>query len=177
MGLEEVVEADRLLENPEDSIVDVVKRESHARTQSLEQRTAELESELMVERFEKRHPGFQSTMQSQEFGSFVQGSNYRRKLAVAAAKGDFDAADELFGLYEENKEVPPQQKQNEGVAAARQASLAKSGGSSANGVVPTGNGKRVFTRAELMEMRIKRPDEFDMQQDEILAAYREKRVR
>lgn len=168
---------DQLLDNPEDAIVGVVKREAEARTQSLEARTAELESELMVERFEKRHPGFQSTMQTQEFGSFVQGSNYRRKLAVAAAKGDFDAADELFGLYEEAKATPAQGKQNDGVAQARQASLAKSGGSSASGVVPSGDGKKFFTRAELMEMRIKNPDKFDMMQDEILQAYREKRVR
>ena len=170
--------ADRLLENPEDAILDVVKREATSRTEALENRTRDLESELMVERFEKRHPGFQETMATPEFGAFVQGSNYRRKLASAAAAGDFDAADDLFGLYEEAKtSAPAAPKAEDGVAAARKATLAKSGGSSASGVVPSNDGKKIFSRTELMEMRIKRPDEFDARQEEILAAYREKRVR
>jgi len=176
--------ADQLLENPEDSILRVVKREAVERTEKLEKRTADLESELMVSRFEEKHPGFSDTMQSAEFGQFVQGSNYRRKLALGAAKGDFDAADELFGLYEEavastarSEQPAPAAKPNTGVEGARKATLAKSGGSSASGVIPSGDGKKVFSRADLMDMRIRNPDKFDMMQDEILEAYREKRVR
>jgi len=133
-----------------------------------------------VEKFEKKHPGFQATMATQEFGTFVQGSQYRKNLAIKAAQGDFTAADELFGLYEDvksTKGTTTTQQNDEGVSAARKASLARGGGSSASGVVPSGDGKKILSRTELMEMRIKRPDEFDARQDEILQAYREKRVR
>ena len=173
--------ADRLLDNPEEAITSVVKREAHQRTENLERTVKTLEADLMVERFEKKHPGFTQTMNSPEFGEFVKGSNFRRKLAIAAAEGDFDAADELFSMYEEVAKAPTdqgkQQSQGADVEAARKASLAKSGGSSASGVVPSGNGKKVWSRSELIEMRIKRPEEFDMRQEEILEAYREKRVR
>jgi len=182
----EPLTADQLLDNPEDAILRVVNGKAADRTEALEKTVKTLEADLMVKNFEGKHPGFQQTMASPEFGEFVRGSNYRQKLAVAASRGDFDAADDLFGLYEEalaasDSSGGSRQQQggkvDPGVAAARKASLAKSGGSSASGVIPSGDGKKTFTRAELMEMRIKRPDEFDSRQDEILAAYREKRVR
>jgi len=172
--------ADTLLNDPDEAILGVVRRESLSRTESLEQKLQSIEGELMVEKFEKKHPGFQATMATQEFGTFVQGSQYRKNLAIKAAQGDFTAADELFGLYEDvksTKGTTTTQQNDEGVSAARKASLARSGGSSASGVVPSGDGKKILSRTELMEMRIKRPDEFDARQDEILQAYREKRVR
>lgn len=172
--------ADTLLNDPDEAILGVVRRESLSRTESLEQKLQSIEGELMVEKFEKKHPGFQETMATQEFGTFVQGSQYRKNLAVKAAQGDFTAADELFGLYEDVKSSrapTTTQQTDDGVSAARKASLARGGGSSASGVVPSGDGKKILSRTELMEMRIKRPDEFDARQDEILQAYREKRVR
>lgn len=182
----EPLTADQLLDNPEDAILRVVNGKAADRTEALEKTVKTLEADLMVKNFEAKHPGFQETMSSPAFGEFVRGSNYRQKLAVAASRGDFDAADDLFGLYEEalaSSDDSGKTRQQEGkqpdpgVAAARKASLAKSGGSSASGVILSGDGKKTFTRTELMEMRIKRPDEFDARQDEILAAYREKRVR
>lgn len=168
---------DSLFEDPEAAILGVVKREAVSRTEALEKSLRQIESDLQLEKFEKKHPGFQQTMTSPEFGAFVQASPYRSRLALKASQGDFEAADELFGLYEDRPQQAPQAPQSSGVEQARKASLAKSGGSSASGVVPSGAQAPIFTRAELMEMRIKRPEEFDQRQEEILQAYREKRVR
>jgi hypothetical protein len=178
----EPLTADRLLESPEEAILAVVKRTSEDKTVALESKVASLEERLLTEEFEKRHPGFQETMTKPEFGSWLQTSAYRQRLGLAAAQGDFSAADELFGLYEEYnaaKGATPQQTETAkpNTPSARQATLARSGGSAAGGVVPSSDGKKFFTRAELMDMRINRPEEFDMRQDEILTAYREKRVR
>ena len=133
----------------------------------------------MIEDFEKRHPGFRQTMESQEFGAWIQGSQTRQHLGLRAAKGDFGAADELFSLYEEYGTIRQSAPQAPAPAKpdARKATLSRSGGSSAGGVIPNASGAPKFTRQELLEMRINRPEEFDSRQDEILQAYREKRVR
>lgn len=168
---------DTLLANPEDAIIGVVRREALSKQEELESKVQTLEERLLTEAFEKKHPGFQQTMVSQEFGTWLQKSEYRKRLGYRAAQGDFEAADELFGLYEEAKAAAPATTTTESRPSARQATLARSGGSAAGGVVPSAEGKKIFTRTELMEMRINRPEEFDQRQEEILAAYREKRVR
>lgn len=176
--------ADRLLDNPEEAILGVVQRESRAKTEALESKVASLEERLLTEEFEKRHPGFQDTMVSPEFGSWLQTSRYRQILGARAAQGDYAAADELFGLYEETtaaRGAASAAQSGEGkpsqTANARQATTVRSGGSAAGGVVPTSSGTPKFTRKELLDMRINRPDEFDQRQDEILEAYRLKQVR
>lgn len=170
--------ANSLLDNPEEAILGVVKREALTKHEELESKVASLEERLLTEEFEKRHPGFQTTMQTQEFGSFIQGSRYRQQLGLRAAQGDFAAADELFGLYEDfssMKQSSPQPTPEK--PSARQATTVRSGGSSAGGVVPTASGTPKFTRQELLDMRINRPEEFDARQAEILEAYKNKQVR
>lgn len=173
---------DELLSDPENRILEVVREATNATVKETEQRVRRMEADLQVQAFERKYPGFQNTMQSQEFGSWLQGgSEYRKRLALQAAEGDFAAADELFGLYQDTSasRTPPQNAEpaTGGPAAARAASTVRSGGSHANGVVPGSDGKKILSRAELLDMRINRPEEFDMRQDEILTAYREKRVR
>lgn len=166
---------DKLLADPEDAIIGVVRREALSKQEQLESKVQSLEDRLLTEAFEKKHPNFQQTMVSQEFGEWLQKSDYRKRLGYRASQGDYEAADELFGLYEEATSRPQPTPGTK--PSARQATLARSGGSSAGGVVPSAEGKKIFTRTELMEMRINRPEEFDARQEEILTAYREKRVR
>jgi hypothetical protein len=174
---------DELLNDPESKILEVVKEATDASVRDTETRVRRMEADLQVQAFERKYPGFQDTMNAPEFGSWLQsGSDYRKRLALRAAEGDYSAADELFGLYNDHtaSRTPPQNAepaQPSGPSAARASSTVRSGGSHANGVVPGNDGKKMLSRAELLDMRINRPDEFDMRQDEILAAYREKRVR
>jgi hypothetical protein len=171
---------DELLDNPEEKILSVVRDATEAELRNRDARLARLEADLQIQSFEKKYPGFQQTIGTPEFGSWIQsGSEYRRGLALKAANGDYGAADELLGLYNEQKgSTPPQAPEPPPSTGARNATLARSGGSVANGVVPGGgDGKKVWNRSELLDMRINRPEEFDLRQTEILQAYAEKRVR
>lgn len=173
---------DELLNDPEAKILEVVRDVTENTVREQEERVSRMEASLQVQAFESKYPGFQTTMHSPEFGSWLQsGSDYRKRLALRAAEGDFGAADELFGLYTEHASAArasqAPEPTNSGTAAARAASTVRSGGSNAAGVVPGADGKKVWSRTELLDMRINRPEEFDQRQDEILAAYREKRVR
>jgi hypothetical protein len=175
--------SDDLFNNPEERILEVVREATENTVRKQEERVNQMEANLQIQAFERKYPGFQSTMQSQEFGSWLQsGSDYRKRLAYAAAQGDYGAADELFGLYGEHSASRPAPdtgaaKPADGHAAARAATTVRPGGSNAAGVIPSGDGKKVWSRTELLDMRINRPEEFDTRQAEILQAYAEKRVR
>jgi hypothetical protein len=138
-------------------------------------RVAGLEAQLQLVAFEKRHGNFRETMNDPKFIEWLGKTPHRVKLAHGAVNGDFSAADELFSLYEENRS--PEPKAGDGEASVKQAGLARPGGSSAARVVGTNSGKKIFSRKELMLMRLNDPDEFDRLQPEILSAYREKRVK
>lgn len=173
---------DALLNDPEGSVLGLVKHDAEAREKASEDRVARLEYELAMTKFERKHPGFQDTMQDPKFVDWVQKSPYRARLAQGAIQGDFSAADELFTLF---GEYQPPAKESDGTveqpdpqAAARKVSLARPGAASASGLAPgSTSGKQIWSRAKLMEMRISNPDEFERLQPEILKAYAERRVR
>lgn len=171
-----------LLADPTKAVTELAKHEANERVAATEQRQANLEAQLNLERFARKHPDFESTMHSTEFQDWLQKSTYRQGLAMKAASNDYDAADELFGLYaetgatttEKTKEVPDKTQ------AARQASLVKRGGSSAAGVGANGDSSKgkIYSRTELIDMRINRPEEFESRYvGEFLPAYREGRVK
>jgi hypothetical protein len=176
------ITSDDILTDPEGKILEVVREATESAVRERDQRVDRLEADLQIQAFERKYPGFQTTMHTTEFGSWLQsGSEYRKRLAVNASQGDYSAADELFGLYKDHSATAPaaaaDRQEQDGTAAARQAATVRSGGSNANGVVPSSNDKKIWSRTDLLDMRINRPDEFDSRQPEILAAYAEKRVR
>lgn len=168
-----------LLNNPEDSILSAVTATVEEREKALLERQARLEAEFAMQRFERKHPDYQTTMADQKFTDWVQKSNLRLSLAQAATQGNVAAADELFTLYGEMSMAQPAEPEAPSpTAQARKASLTRPGGGSAAGGKPSGgSSQKVWNRAELMKMRIENPDEFDRLQPEILKAYAEKRVK
>jgi hypothetical protein len=174
----EKITPDLILSDPERAVVSAAKEVADERVNASEERLARMEYELTLAKFEQKHPSFRATMEDQGFREWVQRSPLRQRLAYSATQGDFASADELFSLYNEiqsgRSEEPAGPTQQE---AARKATLARPGGSTAARVVNTQTGKPVFSREKLLEMRINNPDEFERLQPQILEAYAEKRVR
>jgi hypothetical protein len=172
-----------LLADPTKAVTELAKHEANERVAATEQRQANLEAQLNLERFARKHPDFESTMHSPEFQGWLQKSAYRQGLAMKAASNDFDAADELFGLYQESGTTAPAKETKETPdpsKAARQATLVKRGGSSAAGVGANGDTSKgkIYSRSELVDMRINKPEEFEARYAaEFLPAYREGRVK
>lgn len=170
--------SDELFEDPDGSITAKAREVAEARAAETDQRVAQLEAAVREEVFEKHHPGFRKTIETPEFIDFVRQSPYRQGLVQRAAQDDWNAAHELFLAWEERQQSAPAAAPAEPKKAAKQAGLVKSGGSSAAGVQPRNDGKKVYSRAELIDMRINDPDGFDERfQSEYLPAYLEGRVR
>ena len=174
------ITGDDLFNDPDTAISERVKALAEERASATDARVSNLEQSLAEAAFERRHGGFRSTMETPEFLDFVKGSNYRRNLVVKAAQNDWDAADELFGLFEERQALTASAApaKDEQLGEARKAGLVKSGGSSASGAVKRQTGKKIYSRAELIDLRINRPEEFDRRyQEEFMPAYAEGRVK
>lgn len=168
---------DDLLSNPEQAVTAVVKAEADQRDAAQADRLSRLEAELLMARFERKHPDYRTTMEDPKFVEWVQKSSLRGRLAQAAASGDYNSADELFTLYSEAQAVT-QSTQKSSTDQARSAGLARPGGSqTATAGTSQSANKQVWSRAKLMEMRLNNPEEFERLQPEILRAYAEKRVK
>lgn len=171
-----------LLANPQKAVSELARAEADQRVQQTEQRQANLEARLALDTFSRKYPDFENTLQTAEFQGWLHKSDYRQKLAYKAANNDFDAADELLGLYKEaagSTQTETTRTTQDTNSAAKQAGLVKRGGSSAAGVSATGDAKgKIYSRAELIELRINKPEEYEARyHTEFHKAYQEKRVR
>lgn len=174
------ITADDLINDPTGTITTAARRVADEQVQASNARLARVELSMAEQAFEKRHPGYKAKMEDPKFAEWITSSEYRQRLALGAYQNDFAAADELFSLHEEYEKSAPSRAPATPNAEARAAGLAKSGGSSASGAVPktTNDGKKVYSRAELIDLRIKNPEEFDRRYEtEFQPAYAEGRVR
>lgn len=125
-----------------------------------------------------RHPDYKQVGSSPEFLQWVGASKVRQALFVAAdQRMDTDAADELLSTFKELKGIQAQkatQEVKEASEATRKEALkAASVDTSGTGEVT----KKIYRRADLIRLKIQDPQRYDAMSDEIMDAYREKRVR
>ena len=127
--------------------------------------------------FNEKHSDYKEIMADPEFHNWVTASKVRTRLLMAADRAyDVDAADELFSTWKELRGVKAKRATETNEQATR-ANLKA-------GMVPTGGGsnadtggKKIYRRADLIRLMQTDPDRYEALQDEILAAYRENRVR
>lgn len=121
------------------------------------------------------HPDFQNIIGSPEFSDWVGKSKVRQELYVRADQGyDFDAANELLSTWKERQQVVDKAKAVEQVERKQAVKAAST--NSVRGSAE-GAGKKIYRRADIMDLMVKNPDRYMALQDEIMQAYAEKRVR
>lgn len=112
-------------------------------------------------------------MQDGEFQNWVKSSKVRTRLFNEAEAYDVDAADELLSTFKQLKAV--KQSQVKEVDNTLRDKTLKSvsvdtGGSGENS-------KKIYRRADLIQLRLRDPQGFAARQEEIDRAYQEGRVR
>jgi hypothetical protein len=120
------------------------------------------------------HPDYAQVGSDPDFANWVKSSPVRISLyAKANAEYDYDAANELLSTYKELRGI--KQKQTQQVADAERKQTMKAVQVDSGG---TGeSSKRVYRRADLIRLKMTDPARYDMLSDEIMAAYREGRVK
>jgi hypothetical protein len=131
-----------------------------------------------LNRLKENFPDFAQTAQDPEFAEWVKASPVRVRLYTQAdAEFDYDAAAELLTTWKYVKpqstktaEIAPEVKQAQ--KAAVKAATVDVGGT------PEGNtSRKIYRRVDLIRLNLEDPERYEALQDEILAAYRDGRVR
>ena len=149
--------------------------ENHPKIRQAEQLTLEMQRAKALQALQASHPDYTQVVTDPGFKSWVGSSKVRQELLVRADRQyDFDAANELLSLYKERKGAAAVTVKAEKEARSQAVR-------SATTTVPSGSdeapSKKIFRRADIMKLMQQDPDRYDAMQEEIMQAYREKRVR
>lgn len=144
------VSVDDLYEDADGAVRRVVREEASSEIESLKKELADMRLERRLNQIDTKYPDWRTKAQSPEFLEWVKESPYRVRMVQDADAGDFDAAEEVLGMYYELESEA--QDTSEQTAAAQQGSLRdamlESGSPAPTELVET------YSRNELMELRL-----------------------
>ena len=159
-------------ENPQKAVQRTV--DNHPDILAARQVTLEMKRSQIQQRLAQEHPDFGEIAKEQDFANWVKSSPIRIKIFEQADSGyDFDSANELLSTYKQLRSVKQKQTSDEGEVTRKQ-------NLKAVGVDVGGSGessKKVYRRADLIQLQLRDPDRYAALSDEIMQAYIEKRVR
>ena len=122
-----------------------------------------------------KHPEMQGILQDAKFADWIKASKIRTRLfAQEDQQYDVDAADELFSLWKERRQVVTQTAANEKQQRKQSVKSASTGNARGSGEQ---RAKKVYRRADIIKLMRTDPDRYQALSNEIMQAYKEGRVR
>ena len=159
-------------ENPQKAVQRTV--DNHPDILAARQVTLEMKRAQIQQRLAQEHPDFGDIAKDQDFANWVKSSPIRIQIFEQANAGyDFDSANELLSTYKQLRSVKQKQTSDDGEVTRKQ-------NLKAVGVDVGGSGessKKVYRRADLIQLQLRDPDRYAALSDEIMQAYQEGRVR
>jgi len=125
---------------------------------------------------ESAHPDFMEIVESNDFRNWVGASKIRQELFRTADSYDFESANELFTTWKQinmaskTAEVKKKEKVKREKALQKTSSETRSSGDSVGG-------KKIYRRADLINLQVTDPTRYATLADEIQSAYAEGRVK
>jgi len=149
--------------------------QNHPKIREAEAVTNQYRQSNALAQLKSKHPDMESILQDTKFSDWIEASKVRTRLFVEAdQRFDHEAADELFSLWKERQNVVQQTAQVEQQArkqAVKSASTGNARGSSESAP------KKVYRRADIINLMKTDPNRYAALQPEIMLAYQEGRVR
>lgn len=158
-------------ENPQEAIRQQIER--HPTVQDAVAYAKQAQAEQARMRLAQMHPDMAQVVQDTEFQSWIQSSKVRQQLFKQADAYDVDAANELLTTYKELKALRQQKTTTVDNTVRDQtlkAAAVDTGGSGESG-------KKIYRRADLIQLKMRNPAKYEAMSDEILQAYAEGRVK
>lgn len=148
--------------------------ESHPAVREATESAQNFRKQAAMSELQNRHPDMQEILQEPAFAEWIKASNVRKRLFAQADQNyDTEAADELFTLWKERKQVSQQTVEVEKQARKNQLKAASTGGGGGLGSV----NRKVYRRADIIKLMKTDPDRYHALSDEIMLAYQEGRVK
>ena len=148
---------------------------NHPKLKQAEAMAAQMAMKQAQATLQAKHPDFGQIVSSPEFQNWVAGSKVRQQMFKQANdRYDFDVADELLSTWKERQNIVAKAKDTEEQEIKRQRKAASTGGSKGGGEAKS---KKIYRRADIINLMQRDPERYAELQDEITRAYAEKRVR
>lgn len=159
-------------ENPKEAISKML--ENHPSVKQSQQMAVELAQQQTVAKLKSSHPDYTQIVADQGFIEWVGKSKVRTELLRRADAYDFDSADELFSLWKERQSIVNDTYKTE--TQARKQSVKNGSTGNVKGSNEP-NRKKVYRRADIVELMTKDPQRYQALASEIRQAYSEGRVK
>ena len=149
--------------------------QNHPKIKEAEAVTQQYRASTALSELQRKHPDMQQILQDTNFAEWIKASNVRTKLFVAADQQyDSEAADELFSLWKERQSIVQQTAAVEEQSRKQAVKAASTGNASGS---TESAPKKIYRRADIINLMRTDPDRYAALQPEIMKAYEEKRVR
>lgn len=145
------VTVDDIYEDADATLRRVVREESTSEIEDLKKELDNMRVERRLSQIDDKFTDWRTKAQTSEFSTWIQESPYRARLVQEADAGDFDAAEELLGMYYESE---AQADTNEEVAAPVSAAQQLADAMLETGSPAPKGTDDVYSGSELMELRI-----------------------
>jgi len=159
--LKEEVNPDKYAEDP----IGTMEKLMEQKVKPLQEKISSYEESSARQKLEQAHPDYESVVQDPGFQEWVKSSNVRTAAFQSAVSGNLEAGIDLIGEF---KNAKPNREAALDVATAQ-----NKGGSRDTGVRES----NFYKRADIIRKKIEDPQWYRAHQDEIMAAYREGRVK
>lgn len=148
--------------------------ENHPKIKQAEQVALQMRQAETVNLLKQNHPDYMQVVEDPAFQNWVASSKIRTRLFAEAHAYDYDSADELLSTWKERQQVAKATVDAEKTDRQRQLKAASTVMAQGNDEAPS---KKIYRRADIIRLMQTDPDRYDSMQDEIMAAYREGRVK
>lgn len=166
------VDVDALLNEPDRVLNEAVS--SNPEVRKLQEQLLQMQRNEAKKAFEAKHSDWQSIVPSPEFQSWLEASPIRARMFVEANSNyDYATGDELLTLFKETRSVKTEQGKEIREEKAKKAMKSATAEKGSSGAVK----KKVYKRAELINLKLQNPAKYEAMLPEIESAYREGRVR
>ena len=125
---------------------------------------------------ESVHPDFKTIVEDKGFQDWIGASKIRQEIFRAADSYDFDSANELFSTWKQLNQVDTTAKVRAAEKVKREKVLRKTTSETRSSGDSVG-GKKVYRRADLINLQVTDPRRYESLAEEIQAAYIEGRVK
>jgi hypothetical protein len=148
--------------------------ENHPKVKQAEMAALQMRQAETINLLKQSHPDYMQVVEDPAFQNWVAASKIRTRLFAEAHAYDFDSANELLSTWKERQQVANTTMNAEKQDRQRQLKAASTVPAQGNDEAPS---KKIYRRPDIIRLMQTDPDRYDAMQDEILAAYREGRVR
>jgi len=161
-------------DNPEQAVKLAV--ENHPDILEAKRVRAEQAQSANTAQLETAHPDFMDVVQDKDFQNWVGDSKVRMELFRRADEYDFDSANELFSNWKLISNSKKTEEVNQAEEEKRQDALKKTTSETRSSGDSVG-GKKIYRRAELINLQVTDPSRYASLAEEIQDAYAEGRVK